>query len=217
MSTVPTDPTTANVNIGLDIVLNCTARGAPEPTFAWFRGATELPGADPRVTITPGTTSGAAPDFVTVESTLTITGSLGTDAGAYFCMASNTVFTETRIDTMEFTLTINCEFSVCVCVMYIIAYVYACAHIRMCVHVCVCLCTLHIYWYMGTYVQPHSLGSTFQLFFTQNKKWEEGAWKIFSCEVCQLCGVCCMVFLNQISEHSDSHSNCFLFSDADDK
>ena len=134
MSTVPTDPTTANVYTGLDIVLTCTARGAPEPTFAWFRGDTELTGSDMRVTITPGPTSEAAPDFVTVGSTLTITGSLGTDAGAYSCVASNTVFSETRSDTVNFTLTINCEFSVfCVCMyMYMCVYIHFICAVSFC-------------------------------------------------------------------------------------
>ena len=87
-----------------------------------------------------------------------------------------------------------------------------CIYVYMCVYVYTCYILVH--GYVCTASFP---GSTFQLFFTQNRKWEEGAWKILSCEVCRLYSVCRVVFLNQISEHSDSHSNCFLFSDADDK
>ena len=142
MSTVPTNPTAANVNIGLDIVLTCTARGAPEPTFAWFRGVTELTASDPRVTITPGPTSGAAPNFVTVESTLTITGSLGTDAGAYSCVTSNTIFSEPRSDTVEFTLMINCEFSL-LCVM--------CVCVHVCKHFISAVQRYYAWWYVSWY------------------------------------------------------------------
>ena len=116
----------------------CTARGAPEPTFAWFRGVTELTASDPRVTITPGPTSGAAPDFVTVESTISITESLETDVGTYSCVASNMVFSEPRSDTVDFTVMINCEFFLfCVCVSAYVCTV--CVHACICVYVCKCI------------------------------------------------------------------------------
>ena len=109
---------TANVNVGNDIVLTCTARGAPETTFAWFRREPDVQlMTGSRVLITAGVQSGTAPDFVTVESTLMIFSSEESDAGIYSCVASNMVFSDDRSDSENFTLVINCEFSLsCVCV-----------------------------------------------------------------------------------------------------
>ena len=77
-----------------------------------------------RVSITTGIPVGTAPDFITVESTLTISMSEESDAGIYTCVASNMVFSDDRSASEDFTLMINCE-----------SFLY-----NVCVHVCVCVC-----------------------------------------------------------------------------
>ena len=82
----------------------CIARGSPEPQIVWRRG-------DVDVTASSTSSSGTAPDFITVTSTLTIDPAERSDAGNYTCVASNDVFGEERSDTQVFTLVVNCEFT----------------------------------------------------------------------------------------------------------
>ena len=84
---ITTSPVNQTVNEGESITLSCSAFGIPSPNITWTipsGKALPLEGTD-RIQITYGM------DGAAVQSTLTITESVVTDAGVYICMTDNRV------------------------------------------------------------------------------------------------------------------------------
>ena len=109
--TEPNDHVTRGSDAGLTLILNCTARGVPAPTFTWSPNTTNL------ITST-SSTDGEGYTFIT--SILTITNIQRTDF-IYSCMASNLG----GLDSRNFSLTINCKlYDIHEIIMYMILCEY---------------------------------------------------------------------------------------------
>ena len=91
------------------VTFTCTATGVPAPSFTWSPpddGDRISVNTDPAVTDSDG--------FISVTSTLTISSLLRTDTGIYTCTASNTVMGSNMMMSRTFTLTVSCEYTICI-------------------------------------------------------------------------------------------------------
>ena len=93
--TKPNGHVTKESDVGLTIILNCTARGVPAPTFTWL--------TNNRSPIT-STSSTDGEGYTFITSILTITNIQRSDF-IYSCMASNLG----GLDSRNFSLTVNCK------------------------------------------------------------------------------------------------------------
>ena len=102
---LPGMPMTVTVNDTDPVDLLCSARGSPVPSFTWYIGEEEaslnmVSTSDP---------SGDAPDFIYVNSTLTISSVTPDDSNIYTCVASNSLYGEQVNDSQQYTLIVNCK------------------------------------------------------------------------------------------------------------
>ena len=110
--TEPNDHVTRESDVGLTVVLNCTARGIPTPTFTWSPN-------NRNIIISTSSTDGEGYTFVT--SILTITNIQRSDF-IYSCIASNLG----GLDSRNFSLTINCKlYDVQEIIMYMLLCEYS--------------------------------------------------------------------------------------------
>ena len=89
------------------VSFTCIARGAPAPSITW----SETSGGRIGIVSPPAVTDGDG--FSIVNSTLTISNLTRSDAGDYTCTASNTVMGVGVMETLTFTLSVNCMFAMC--------------------------------------------------------------------------------------------------------
>ena len=93
------------------VVLNCSARGLPTPTFTWSPSGSMFQ--------VSSSTSMDAEGYAVVTSSLTITNVMRNDTTSFTCSASNS----DEMDSHSFTLTIYCKlFKTC----NIECFIYAC-------------------------------------------------------------------------------------------
>ena len=96
--------TTVTVNETDAVNLTCGARGSPEPTFTWYIGQDEALEAH-----FSSVSSGDIPDFIYVNSTLSISSAVPEDRNIYTCTASNSIYGLEVIDSQEYSLIVNCK------------------------------------------------------------------------------------------------------------
>ena len=97
--------TTVTVNSSDAVDLSCRARGSPAPTFTWLIGSQTAEESQ-----VSSVSEGDAPDYIYVNSTLTINSTVPQDRNNYTCVASNTVHGEETSDSRNYSLIVNCEF-----------------------------------------------------------------------------------------------------------
>ena len=108
--------TTVTVNETDAVNLTCGARGSPEPTFTWYIGQDEASEA-----LISSVSSGDIPDFIYVNSTLSISSVVPEDRNIYTCTASNSIYGLEVNDSQEYSLIVNCKFG---CYFFLILMSY---------------------------------------------------------------------------------------------
>ena len=108
--TDPTNDMAVSGDEGDVVTFSCTARGVPVPSITWSNVASDG--------ITINVTSPMADNegYISITSTLTISGLIRDDNGSYACNTTNTIIGSVEMETRTFTLTVNCEsvmFNVC--------------------------------------------------------------------------------------------------------
>ena len=108
--------TTVTVNETDAVNLTCGARGSPEPTFIWYIGEDEASEA-----LISSVSSGDIPDFIYVNSTLSISSAVPEDRNIYTCTASNSIYGLEITDSQEYSLIVNCKID---CYIFLILMSY---------------------------------------------------------------------------------------------
>ena len=96
---------TVTVNDTNSVDLVCRARGSPVPSFTWYIGEDVAM----QSMVSTSDPSGNAPDFIYINSTLSITSVTPNDSNTYTCVASNSLYGEQFNDSHQYTLVVNCK------------------------------------------------------------------------------------------------------------
>ena len=112
--TDPTNDTAVSGDEGDVVTFSCTARGVPVPSITWSNAASD------GITINITSPMEDSEGYISITSTLTISGVMRDDNGSYACNATNTIMDSVEMETRTFTLAVNCKFVVCVSNSYAI-------------------------------------------------------------------------------------------------
>ena len=111
--TDPTNDTAVSGDEGDVVTFSCTARGVPVPSITWSNLTSD------RITINVTSPTADSEEYISITSTLTISGVMRDDNGSYVCNATNTIMDSVEMETRTFTLTVNCKSVVLVIAMLV--------------------------------------------------------------------------------------------------
>ena len=103
----PGMPTNVIVNDTDPVDILCSARGSPAPTFMWYIGKEE---ASP--SLISSVPSGDVPDFIYINSTLSIASATPDNSSIYTCIASNSIYGVEVNDSEQYALVVNCKYNI---------------------------------------------------------------------------------------------------------